>query len=87
MKIESINKPQIEGILEEEEKKGFQIETREASFTNRIQVIKEQISGIDDNSEKWIHWSKNVLDKKQKTKKYPGTKHPGNLGYYEKTKI
>lgn len=56
--------------------------TTEANFTNRIQEIREIISGIEDTIEEM-----NTLTKENvKSKKTPEEKPPGYLGHYEKTK-
>ena len=56
--------------------------TSEASLTNRIRGMEERISGIKDMVEDTdISIKENV-----KSKNNPGTKHPENLGHYEKTK-
>ena len=62
LKREAI-RTQTEGILEMENL-GKQTGTTEVSFTNRIQEMKERISGTEDTAEEIDHQSKKMLNLK-----------------------
>lgn len=54
--------------------------TTEVDFANKIQEMEERISGTEDTVEEM-----NTLVKgNPKSKKIPETKHPENLGHYER---
>ena len=51
MEIGTIKKPQRETTLELENLKPYRSGVRDASITNRIQVVEERISGAEDSIE------------------------------------
>jgi methyl-accepting chemotaxis protein len=84
--IETIKKSQTETTLEiknkTKKKKNLAMRSGaiDANITNRIQEIKERISGIEDTIE-------NILTQQsKKMQKVPNAKHPRNPGHNEKTK-
>jgi uncharacterized protein YlxW (UPF0749 family) len=80
MEVETLKKPQRETTLEIENlgKKSGAID---ASITNRIQKVKERISGAEVTIE-----NIDTTIKKCEMQKDPNQKHPGNLGHNEQTK-
>jgi chromosome segregation ATPase len=81
IEVETIKKSQRETTLEIEilGKKSGAID---ASITNRIQDVKERISGAENTIE-----NVDTTIKKCKMKKNPNPKHPGNPGHKEKNKL
>lgn len=59
----------------------MQTRPTEAIFINRIQEMEKSILGIEDTIEE-IDTS---VKENVKFKNIPDTKHPGSLGYHEKT--
>jgi hypothetical protein len=82
-KVDKIKKTQIEATLEIETL-GKKYGIIDMSISNRIQEMEERISGAEDSIEN-IDWHKN--QRKWKMKKDPNSKHPGNPGHNEKTKL
>ena len=82
MEIESIKKTQSEGNLEMKNL-DLRQETKEVSLTNRIQAKGERISGMEDTLKETDTLLKKMLNLKERKKSV--TRHPGNLGHYEKT--
>ena len=85
MEIEAIKKIQTGDNLK---MKNLEIwtGTTEASLINRIQEIKDISVSWDRH---WRYDSRNgyISQRKCWILKTPHTKHPRNLGYYEKTKV
>ena len=55
--------------------------TSQGSLTKRLKVIEKKLSSLGDKIEEiGVSVKENV-----KSKKSSGTKHPGNMGHYEKT--
>jgi hypothetical protein len=55
--------------------------TSDTSITNRIKVIEERISGVEDSTEET-----DILVKENAKQKVPKPQYPGNLGHNERTK-
>jgi prefoldin subunit 5 len=80
--VETIKKTQRETTLEIEilgKKSG----TIDASIINRIQEMKERISGAEDFIQ---NMDTHTKKKKMQMQKNPKSNYPGNPGYNEKTK-
>ena len=82
MEIKTIKKSKRETTLEIENL-GKWSGVIDASITNRIPEIEERISGAEDTIEN----NDTTVKENVKWKKDPNPKHPGNLGYNEKTKL
>ena len=78
MEVETIKKSRRETTLEVEIL-GKESEAIDANITNRIQEMKERISGTEDSIE-------NMETTIKENAKAFNTKHPGNPGYNEKIK-
>jgi hypothetical protein len=78
--VDTIKKTQIEATLEIETL-GKKSGTIDASISNRIQEIEENLRCRRLHRE---HWQNN--QRKYKIQKDPNSKHPGNPGHNEKTK-
>jgi predicted transcriptional regulator len=81
IQIETMKKSQRETTLEIE-KRGKRSGVIDASITNRIQEIKERISGTEDTIEN----IDTTVKENAECKKIQGTKYPGNPGHIEKIK-
>jgi hypothetical protein len=81
--VETIKKTQSEKTLEVETR-GKKSGTVDESISNRIQEMKERISGAEDSIENMGTTIKE--NAKCKMQKDPNSKHPGNPGHNEKTK-
>jgi hypothetical protein len=80
MKLETIKKSQRDITLELENL-GKRSGVIDASITNRIQEIKERISGAENIIEN------TTVKENVKSKNAPNPKHPGNPGHNEKTNL
>lgn len=84
--MELLKKTQIEVKLEMKNL-GTRTEILEASLTKIIQEMEDRVSSTEDKiGDKDTAVKENVKSTKKERKQNPGTKHPGNLGYYENTK-
>ena len=79
--IESPKKTQDE-IKREVKNSGCWTKTLYESLNNRLKDMEDRVSHLEDKVEKWISWSKKVLNIKNK---YPDIINPGNLGQYLNT--
>ena len=80
--VDTVKKTESEGTLELETlgKKSGNID---ASISNRIQKIKERISGAEDSIENIHREHRHNNQRKWKMQKDPNSKHPGNPGHNE----
>ena len=80
--VDTIQKTQSEATLDIEilgKKSG----TIDLNISNRIQDMEERISGAEDSIENMG----TTIKENTKCKKNPNSKHPGNPGHNEKTKL
>ena len=79
--VDTMKKTQSEATVEIETL-GKKSGTIDASISNRIQEMKERISGAEDSIEN----IGTTIKEKAKMQKDPNSKHPGSPGHNEKTK-